>query len=181
MKRTCMSLPMSPRKQRCVVGKLAESVGLKVTAKDSSPSTSTSSHGSALSDDTKKSVHEFYNSDISWQAPGRKDRIIIRETTEDGERVKRTEQVRFMLMSLREAYNKFKEENPSLKVGLTRFYELRPTHVKLLDQISHQVCVYSYHENVRLLLVALKEHTSLNTDFSAFIEQVTCDASSKEC
>ena len=46
-----------------------------------------------------------------------------------------------MLMSLREAYNKFKEENPSLKVGLTRFYELRPTHVKLLDQIPHQVCV----------------------------------------
>ena len=39
---------MFPRKQRCVVGKLAESVGLKVTANDSSPSTSTSSHGSAL-------------------------------------------------------------------------------------------------------------------------------------
>ena len=84
---------MSPQKQRYVVGKLAESVGLKVTANDSSPSTSTSSHGSVLSEDTKKSVHEFYNSDISWQAPGRKDRIIIRETTEDGERVKRTEQV----------------------------------------------------------------------------------------
>ena len=28
---------MSPRKQRCVVDKLAESVGLKVTANDSSP------------------------------------------------------------------------------------------------------------------------------------------------
>ena len=76
---------------------------------------------------------------------------------------------------VREAYNKFEEENPSLKFGLTRFYELGPTHVKLLDQIPH------HHENVRLLLVALKEHTSLNSDFSAFIEQVTCDASSKEC
>ena len=29
--------------------------------------------------------------------------------------------------------------------------------------------------------MALKEHTSLNSDFSAFIKQVTCDASSKEC
>ena len=86
-----------------------------------------------------------------------------------------------MLMSLREAYNKFKEENRSLKVGFTRFCELRPTHVKLLDKIPHQVCVCSYHENVRLLLVALKEHTCLNSDFSAFIEQVTCDTSSKEC
>ena len=72
-------------------------------------------------------------------------------------------------------------KNPFLKVGLIRFYELRPTHVKLLDQIPHQVCVCSHHENVRLLLVALKEHTSLNSDFSAFIEQVTCDASSKGC
>ena len=106
VKRARMSLPMTPRKQRCVVGKLAESVGLKVTANDSSPSSSTSSHGSALNDDTKKSVHKFYHSDISWQAPGCKDRIIIRETSEDGERVKRTEQVRFMLMSLREAYKR---------------------------------------------------------------------------
>ena len=48
VKRARTSLPMSPRKQQCVVGKLAESVGLKVTANDSSPSTSTSSHGSAL-------------------------------------------------------------------------------------------------------------------------------------
>ena len=58
---------------------------------------------------------------------------------------------------VREAYNKFEEENPFLKVGLIRFYELRPTHVK--DQIPYQVCVCSHHENVRLLLVALKEHT----------------------
>ena len=29
--------------------------------------------------------------------------------------------------------------------------------------------------------MALKEHTSMNSDFSAFIKQVTCDASSKEC
>ena len=48
VKRARTNLPTSPRKQRCVVGKLAETVGLKVTANDSSPSTSTSSHGSAL-------------------------------------------------------------------------------------------------------------------------------------
>ena len=86
-----------------------------------------------------------------------------------------------MLTSLREAYSKLKEEYPSLKVGLTKFCEWRPAHVKLFDQISHQVCVCSYHENVRLLLVALKDHTTLNTDFSAFIEQVTCDPSAKLC
>ena len=178
MKRVRTSLPKSPRKQRCVVSKLAESIGLNVSP-NSSPSTLC--HGSALSTDTKKCVVEFYNNcDISWQAPGCKDWVIIRETIE-GERVKRTEQVRFMLMSLREAYSNFKEEYPSLKVGLTKFCEWCPAHMKLFDQIPHQVCVCSYHENVRLLLVALKEHTTLNTDFSAFTEQVTCDPSAKVC
>ena len=94
--------------------------------------------------------------------------------------MKTTEQVRFMLISLREAYSKFKEEYRSLKVGLTKFCEWCPAHMKLFDQIP-QVCVCSYHKNVRLLLVALKEHATLNTDFSAFIEQVTCDPSAKLC
>ena len=164
-----------------MVSKLAESVGLKVVG-PSTPSTPPHAHGAALSDDTKRLVHEFYqNSDISWQAPGRKDRVIIRESTKEGEKVKRTEQVRFMLMSLREAHSKFKHEHPSLKIGLTKFCELRPTHVKLFDQIPHQVCVCSYHENVRLLFVALKDQTALSTDFSGFIDQVTCDSTSKEC
>ena len=34
---------------------------------------------------------------------------------------------------------------------------------------------------MRLLLVALKEHTTLNTAFAAFTEQVTCDPSAKVC
>ena len=68
-----------------------------------------------------------------------------------------------MLMSLREARSKFKKEHLSLKIGLGKFCELRPTLVKLFNQIPHQVCVCtcSYHENVRLLLVALKDHTNL--------------------
>ena len=79
IKRAHTSLPKSPKKQWCVVSKLAESVGLKVMG-PSTPSTPPHDHGSALSNDTKRLVHEFYqNSDISWQAPGRKDRVIIRD------------------------------------------------------------------------------------------------------
>ena len=72
------------------MSKLAKSVGLTVSI-NGSPSTPC--HGSALSTDTKKCVEEFYNnSDILWQAQGRKDQEIIRETVE-GERLKTTEQV----------------------------------------------------------------------------------------
>ena len=87
MKRARTSLPKSPRKQRCVVSKLAESMGLNVSTNSSF---STPCHGSVLSTDTKKCVVELYNnSDTSWQAPGRKDQVIIREMVA-GERLKTT-------------------------------------------------------------------------------------------
>ena len=88
---------------------------------------------------------------------------------------KRTEQTRYMLMSLSEAYAKFIEEHPSHTIGQSKFCELRPKNVKLFDHIPHHVCVCSYHENVRLLLVALREHTSLAVEFHDFISQGTCD------
>ena len=48
------------------------------------------------------------------------DHIMVRERNEDGLMIKRTEQVRYMLMSLREAYSKFKEVNSSLKSGFSK-------------------------------------------------------------
>lgn len=174
MKRAQISLPSSPRKILCVVESLAKKVGLHV-----SPSSSNLGHNSrGLSEAMKQLVQEFYiTDDISWQAPGRKDRVIIRETDGEGGKVKRTEQVRYLLMSLKEASNKFTEVNPTKKIGLSKFCELRPKRVKLFDHIPHNVCVCSYHENVRLLLVALKEHTQLSVDFRPFIDQVTCNPS----
>ncbi len=86
-----------------------------------------------------------------------------------------------MLMSLKEAHNKFVEENPD-KVRLSKFCELRPDKVRLFDHILHNVCVCFYHEDVRILLVALKKkHTMLSTEFKSFINQVNCDSSSKDC
>ena len=175
IKRLKHGLPSSPRKQRFVVEKLARSVGVPVCS-------SSKKNTSAESEENKELVHSFYRTDdISWQAPGRKDCIIIRETTEAGERIKTTQQVRYMMMSLREAYNKLKEQYSTLKMSLSKFCELRPPNVKLFDHLPHQVCLCSYHENVRLLLLALSDHSSLSTKFSSFIEQVTCDATSKKC
>ena len=94
-----------------------------------------------MSDETNCSVDAFYLcNDTSWQAPGRKDRVIIREIDADGKKVKRTEQTRYMLLSLREAHNKFVEEHPDIKIGLSKFCELRPISVKLIFLIT---CVYA--------------------------------------
>ena len=96
-------------------------------------------------------------------------------------KTKRTEQVRYLLMSLKEAYSKFAEKHTDSKIGFSKFCEFRPTHVKLFEHIPHHVCVCVYHENVRLLLLALKDNTSLATEFHTFIDQVTCDSAKKEC
>lgn len=78
VKRTKSALPASPPKRKCVVEALAKSIGLQV---NNQPATPTTAKYGALSDDTKQLVQDFYNysDDISWQAPGRKDRIIVRE------------------------------------------------------------------------------------------------------
>ena len=84
-------------KKRYVVESLGKKVGLSI---DSSTSSSTCNYG-ALSEDTKLVVHTFCSSnDITWQTPGDKDRIIIREINTEGAKVKRTEQVGYMLKSL---------------------------------------------------------------------------------
>ena len=164
--------------KRCIVESLAKEVGLQV--KVTSPVTNLSYGG--LDEDTKQIVLTFYNTnEVSWQAPGRKDRVIIRETQADGSKSKRTEQVRYMLTSLKEAHQQFSSEHPEIMIGLSKFCELRPTHVKLFDHIPHNVCVCSYHENVRLLLVALKPYTAFSVEFRGFINQVTCDDENKKC
>ena len=89
---------------------------------------------------------------------------MICSITEDGRKTKTTQQTHYMLMSLREAYNKFKEEHPTIKVGLSKFY--KTPYIKLFDHLPHQVCPCSYHENVRLLLVALRDHSPLSNEFS---------------
>lgn len=84
-------------------------------------------------------------------------------------------------MSLKEAYARFKEVHPRITIGKSKFAELRPKHIKLFDEIPHNVCVCSYHENMRLLLLALKPVIDIPTKFSAFINQIVCDSSSQIC
>ncbi len=65
-----------------------------------------------------------HNTNISWQAPGRKDGIIIREKTSEGKKIKRTEQVCYTLVSLKEAHNSFITTHADCKIGLSKFCEI---------------------------------------------------------
>ena len=74
----------------------------------------------------------YYKNEVSWQGPGRKDCLIIHELTSSGEKVKKTIQSWYLLMSLKEAYHLLKSEHENVPVGLSKFCDLRPQNVKLL-------------------------------------------------
>ena len=66
--------------------------------------------------------------------------------------------------------------HPNIKVGLSKFCDLRPPNVKLFDSIPHNICVCIYYENMRLLLEVLSKYTKLSESF-----QVTCYPSVYDC
>ena len=60
-----------------------------------------------------------------------------------------------MRSHFREAYMIFKFEHPCVKISLSRFYELRPEHIKSLANTPLLGCVCFYCANIKLKLVKL--------------------------
>jgi len=83
-------------------------------------STSNPKLGKILSKTTADLVKTFYHSDeISRIMPGKKDCVSV---TIDGER--QHLQKRLILCNLKEAFQKFKDQMPDLKIDFTKFSEL---------------------------------------------------------
>lgn len=115
--------------------------------------------GKNLSQDTVNSVKDFYNSDqISRNMPGKKDFVSM---ASQGEKI--PVQKRLVLCNLNEAFKEFKDEYPHLKIGFSKFAELRPKNCILAGASgTHTVCVCHIHQNVKLMMIGsnLKELTS---------------------
>ena len=72
---------------------MAKETGLTVRGQPSTQSER------GLDEATIKTVKKFYiKNEISWQAPGRKDRVIIHEVNSSGDKIKRTMQSRLLLL-----------------------------------------------------------------------------------
>ena len=168
---------MSPRKQKSVVLALAKDLDIRV-----SDDMSRAARTLASRKEQEIKVISFLSSDdITWQTPGRKDNVIIRQKNDKGEKVKLIYQARYMLMSLMEAYKLFKLQNPDQTIGKTKFCEMRPKYIKLYDSLPHNVCVCKYHENVRLLLRALHPFTNLPVNVSTFTDSLVCSSNDESC
>ena len=75
--------------------------------------------GKKLSPETVALIVQFYEDDeYSRQMPGKKDYVSIAKNEH--------RQKRLILCNLHELYSAFKEKHPNVKVGFSKFAELRP-------------------------------------------------------
>ena len=90
----------------------------------------------------------FLKNLVSRFMPDRKDYDSVRQ---EGKRMH--VQKRLVLNNLRELYKEFKGRFPNLKIGFSKFAELRPKQCVLAGSSgTHCVCVCTIHQNVKLML-----------------------------
>lgn len=162
------NLPYSPNKSKAVIIKLAQQIEPNIIMQASLPK-------SRISKIDVEQVKAFYEKgNISYQAPGRKDFVIIRNS----KGIKTKVQKKYLCMTLGEAHEIFKEENPDIKIGRSKFSELRPFHICLRHETPANLCLCIYHENVRLLLEGMSFFPNSATDF---IKIIVCDNPTEQC
>ena len=80
--------------------------------------------------------------------PGKRDCVSM---TVNG--VKGRVQKRQILCTIFEAYLHFKDENPMVKIGFSKFAEVRQKNIVLPGATgTHIVCVCTYHQNPKLMI-----------------------------
>jgi hypothetical protein len=95
-----------------------------------------------LSDTTVTLIKNFYLQDgISRASSYKKDVIHIKKIAVP---------VRFMEITIREAVRQFQLDCPTVEIGKSSFYSLRPRQVKILA--PHETCMCMFHENMDLVL-----------------------------
>ncbi|KAJ8685607.1 hypothetical protein QAD02_021400 [Eretmocerus hayati] len=135
-----------------------------------------------LPQETVTAVAEFYKNDENSRImPGMNDTKCVKG--EDG--VKVYLQKRLLLYNLRELYLKFKDLHAGLKIGVSKFAEIRPPQCVFAGSSgTHNVCVCVYHQNVKLMLEGMnisKLTSNEITNYKDCIAKLICDNPSTSC
>ena len=168
------ALPSTPKRKHAVWQKLINKYGDTTSSAENTPIRSI-----AIAKETKDLVRNFYErDDISRQAPGRKDVVTIR--SENGGKTKL--QARHLTTTINEVYAMFKESNPDIKIGRSKFSELRPKHVLLSSQLPRNVCLCKYHENFIMAVNTLnKEFGHIPKYDHDLPAKLVCAAATDDC
>lgn len=133
-----------------------------------------------LAPETFHQVKEFfYSSAITRDSPNSSDFVTVIENQQ-----KKKLSVKHLIYPMKECYGMFCQENPQMKISLSKFCKLRPPDVLSFTKIPHNICVCQVHENLRCALKSLKKsHPTLEnlwTDYSIH-KNFVCADSTQQC
>ena len=127
-----------------------------------------------LSQDHSADIHNFYLEKASRAMPNKRDVLLLKD--QNGTKV--PVQKHIMEMSQEEAFKKFKEENPAVKVSKRKFDSLKPAHVRRISTANRIVCCCTYCENIRLKVQTLNKLPNQNHRSTAdILDETLCPKS----
>lgn len=113
----------------------------KVVARSINSQESRKPRSDKLSEEDASLVHNFYIEQASRPMPNKRDVLLIRDKY--GEK-KENVQKHFMEMTQDAAYQKFKEENPTVKIKKRKFDTLKPIQERKTNISNRKVCCCTY-------------------------------------
>ena len=130
-------------------------------------------HG--LSGELLARIRSFYKDDqISQMCARKKDFFWLSETLITKER----HQKRLIFCNIREAYLQYKSTFSDDKIWFSKFAELRLEWCRIVGQSgSHNVCLFTYHQNVKLMLSVVNPILR----YQVLLETCVCDVIRKDC
>ena len=164
LKKASAALPLDPDQRKEVIISLAKQYDEVVVSKKRG-------EPKAQPEIYKKVVEFYRRDDISRCKPGRKD-VVNR--MRDGQKVPVAK--RYLCLTIGEAHSLFLEENPGSKVGRSKFFQLRPDDVFLIETNDQEVCVCPICENFDFM----SEAASLG-NYKQLVEQLLCGHPTNLC
>lgn len=142
--------------------------------------------GNKLNSETDKLVKEFYyNDDFSRVQPGKRDCKSVKKV--DG-RVH--VQKRLLLGNAKELLLAFKKAHPDHKIGLSKFWELKPKEcIPVGGKGTHSVCVCKIHQNFKLMISGAQlkkltiddESKFFLQDYKTILQKIMCGNPTVSC
>ena len=110
--------------------------------------------------------------------PGMKDYVLVNV---NGHR--QHIQKRLVLCNLKEVFNQFKETSSELKIGFSKFAELRLRECVLVELSgTHSVCVCTIHQNIKLMFQGSKlETVCKGYTYRNCLAEIQCNPSRIQC
>lgn len=172
------ALPSTPKRSTAVVKKLFVDFACDITEPAGSSDSARKPNPKTIPGEHLKAVECFYKrDDISRQAPGRKDVVTVKEGNN-----KRKLQARHLMFSVIEAHALFLQEHPDIKIGKSKFAQLRPRDVLLSSKLPHNVCLCKEHENFIEALRSLHDSCKTIPAYSyEFPSLIVCKDPTRNC